>query len=148
MMSNYIFPGAIRRPAPPPGTLAHTDYGDGSFFIGRYFKLTAEMAATTIFSPSLSALLQLKAVKALLDKTTLELLDGTYRKAMAEKIALAHQNCPGDCGNEAAIEWLRRLFPDIPLEEVPERLNEAEALDERLKKYLSKKNLDTPLPGE
>ncbi|WP_349352543.1 MULTISPECIES: metal-sensing transcriptional repressor [unclassified Flagellimonas] len=79
-------------------------------------------------------LLQLKAVKALLDKTTLELLDGTYRKAMAEKIASAHQSCPGDCGNEVAIERLRRLFPDIPLEEVPERLKEAEALDERLKK--------------
>lgn len=93
-------------------------------------------------------LLQLKAVKALLDKTTLELLDGTYRKAMAEKIASAHQSCPGDCGNEVAIERLRRLFPAIPLEEVPERLKEAEALNERLKKYLSKKNFDTPLPGE
>jgi len=93
-------------------------------------------------------LLQLKAVRAILDKTTLELLDGTYRKTMAEKIASAHWSCPGNCGYESAIERLRQIFPEIALEDVPDKLKEAEKLNNRLKKYLSQKNLDTPLLGE
>lgn len=45
-------------------------------------------------------LLQLKAVQSTLTKTTYELLDDTYRKALAERISSAYQNCPGNCGNE------------------------------------------------
>lgn len=92
-----------------------------------------------------NVLLQLKAVQAMLSKTTFELLDDTYRKALAEKISSAYQNCPGNCGNEEIIERLRKLFPDFALEEVPEKLKDAQGVEERLKKYL-KKNLDTPHP--
>ena len=49
-------------------------------------------------------LLQLKAVQSMLTKTTYELLDDTYRKALAERISSAYQSCPGDCGNEETIE--------------------------------------------
>ncbi|MDN4167050.1 metal-sensing transcriptional repressor [Cytophagales bacterium LB-30] len=91
-------------------------------------------------------LLQLKAVQAMLAKTTYELLDETYRKALAEKISSAYQSCPGNCGNEETIERLRTLFPEFKLEEVPEKLREARTVEGELKKFLSEKSLDTPSP--
>lgn len=93
-------------------------------------------------------LLQFKAVQAILNKSTFELLDETYRKAMAEKISSAHQNCPGNCGNEQNIEQLRKLFPDLSMEDIPQKLKEAQKLENELKKHLSKNNLDTPLPND
>lgn len=90
-------------------------------------------------------LLQLKAVKATLNKTTFELLDDTYRKALAEKISSAYQNCPGNCGNEKSIERLRKLFPEFLLDEIPEKLKEAQEVEQNIKKYLAN-NLDTPPP--
>lgn len=45
-------------------------------------------------------LVQLKAAQALVSKCTLMLLDDVYRKAMAEKISFAYQNCTGSCGQE------------------------------------------------
>ena len=82
-------------------------------------------------------LIQLKAAQALLSKSVLLLLDDVYRKAMAEKISFAYQNCTGSCGQEELIERLRSMFPDIPLEEVPQRLKEAEAVEQHLRKILS-----------
>lgn len=93
-----------------------------------------------------SVLLQFKAVQAILNKATFELLDETYRKAMAEKIASAYQNCPGNCGNEQTIERLRQLFPNFSMDEIPQKLKEAQQVDNELKKYLSQNNLDTPSP--
>ena len=91
-------------------------------------------------------LFQLKAAQALLSKSVLLLLDDVYRKAMAEKISFAYQNCTGSCGQEELIERLRSMFPDIPLDEVPQRLKEAEAVEQHLKKILLEKSLETPLP--
>lgn len=93
-------------------------------------------------------LLQFKAVQAILNKSTFELLDETYRKAMAEKISSAYQNCPGNCGNEQTIERLRQLFPNFSMDEIPQKLKEAQQVDNKLKKYLSQNNLDTPLPND
>lgn len=95
-----------------------------------------------------NVLLQLKAVQATLSKTSFELLDDTYRKALAEKISSAYQNCPGNCGNEEIIERLRKLFPDFALEEVPEKLKEAQEIEKRLGEFLTKNNLDTPHPPD
>lgn len=92
-------------------------------------------------------LLQLKAVQSMLTKTTYELLDDTYRKALAERISSAYQSCPGNCGNEETIEKLRKLFPELKLEEVPEKLREARMVEEELKKFLSER-LDTPSPRD
>ncbi|MEQ8551598.1 MAG: metal-sensing transcriptional repressor [Cyclobacteriaceae bacterium] len=92
-------------------------------------------------------LLQLKAVQSMLTKTTYELLDDTYRKALAERISSAYQSCPGDCGNEETIEKLRTLFPELKLEKVPEKLREARMVEEELKKFLSER-LDTPSPRD
>ncbi|SHN12110.1 Metal-sensitive transcriptional repressor [Cyclobacterium lianum] len=92
-------------------------------------------------------LLQLKAVQSMLTKTTYELLDDAYRKALAERISSAYQSCPGDCGNEETIEKLRKLFPELKLEEVPKKLREARMVEEELKKFLSER-LDTPSPRD
>lgn len=91
-------------------------------------------------------LLQLKAVQSMLAKTAYELLDDAYRKA-AERISSAYQSCPGDCGNEETIEKLRKLFPELKLEEVPKKLREARMVEEELKKFLSER-LDTPSPRD
>jgi len=72
------------------------------------------------------------------------MLDDVYRKAMAEKISFAFQNCTGSCGQEELIERLRSMFPDIPLDEVPQRLKEAEAVEQHLKKLLLEKQLEPP----
>lgn len=92
-------------------------------------------------------LLQLKAVQSTLTKTTYELLDDTYRKALAERISSAYQSCPGDCGNEETIEKLRKLFPELKLEEVPKKLREARMVEEELKKFLSER-LDISSPRD
>jgi len=88
-------------------------------------------------------LVQLKAAQALVSKCTLMLLDDVYRKAMAEKISYAYQNCTGNCGQEDLIERLRAIFPDIPLEEVPEQLKQAQDVEQHLRKILSGKQLET-----
>lgn len=84
-------------------------------------------------------LLQLKAVQAGLQRVTLMLLDEVYRKALAEKISFSWQNCPGDCGYEQDIELLRNLFPEIPLENVPEKLKEAAEIEEHLRNNILEK---------
>lgn len=89
-------------------------------------------------------LLQLKAVQAMLSKITFELLDETYRKALAEKVVANHEACPGNCGNEASIQKMLKLFPEIELEDIPSKLKEAQLTEQNLKKFLLEKNLDTP----
>lgn len=83
-------------------------------------------------------LLQLKAVQSTLNKIVLELLDDAYRKAMAEKLSFAWQQCPGNCGNEIEIENLLKIFPNITLEEIPVKLKEAYRIEESLITYLQK----------
>ncbi len=91
-------------------------------------------------------LMQLKAADALVSKATIMLLDDVYRKSLAEKISYAHQNCPGNCGNEFQIERLRQMFPNIPLEQLPQKLIEADELMKKVRKLISEKNWNTPHP--
>lgn len=72
------------------------------------------------------------------------LLDEVYRKALAEKISFSWQNCPGNCGYEKNIDMLRSLFPDIKLDEIPEKLKEAAKIEDHLKKIISQNNLEPP----
>jgi DNA-binding FrmR family transcriptional regulator len=83
-------------------------------------------------------LLQLKAVQAGLQKATVMLVNDIYRRALAEKISFSWQNCPGNCGYESDIAKLRSLFPEIRLEEVPEKLKEATEIEQHLKKSLKR----------
>jgi len=92
-----------------------------------------------------AVLLQLKALQGLVNKITIELLDDAYRKALAEKLSQAADQCPGDCGNEGSIEHLLKIFPEIKPEEIPVKLMQIEKMNRELQKYIYENNLDTPL---
>ena len=77
-------------------------------------------------------LIQFKAAQNGLDKAQHRLLDEVYRKALALKIVETVDACPGNCGNEDNIEFLRREFPTIGKENLTEKMKEIA----RMKKHL------------
>ncbi|MBI0398067.1 metal-sensitive transcriptional regulator [Cyclobacterium marinum] len=77
-------------------------------------------------------LLQFKAAKKGLDKAHYLLLDETYRKALAIKISETVEACPGNCGNEDRIEFIRQQFPDLELDSLTQKMKEIAELKERI----------------
>ena len=77
-------------------------------------------------------LLQFKAAQKGLDKAHFLLLDETYRKALAIKISETVEACPGDCGNEDRIEFIRKQFPNLELDTLTSQMKEIDALRNRL----------------
>lgn len=77
-------------------------------------------------------LVQFKAAKNGLDKAHFLLLDETYRKALAIKISETVEACPGNCGNEERIEFIRRQFPDLELDNLTTKMKEIAELKQRL----------------
>lgn len=80
---------------------------------------------------------QFKAADKALQKAHFILLDEVYRKALAIKIVKAADACPGNCGNEDRIEFIRDRFPDLKLDELTSRLREISEIEERLKRNQS-----------
>jgi len=80
-------------------------------------------------------LVQFKAVQNALDKAHYMLLDETYRKTLAIKISETVEACPGDCGNEDRIEFIRKQFPDLKLESLTEKMKEIDVLKDKLEAY-------------
>ena len=64
------------------------------------------------------------------------LLDEVYRKTLAIQLVQALNSCPGDCGNEEKIETLRQKFPELDLEELSDKMNEVQDLNNWLQDYL------------
>ncbi|MHB1922106.1 MAG: metal-sensitive transcriptional regulator [Chitinophagaceae bacterium] len=89
-------------------------------------------------------LLQFKAAEKGLDKAHFLLLDDVYRKALARKIVETMAACPGNCGNEDKIEYIRAQFPSFTLDELTQKMKEIWRLDEKLKqdKISSRKESD------
>ena len=85
-------------------------------------------------------LLQFKAVDGSLKKTHHLLLDEVYRKTLAIQLVQALNSCPGDCGNEEKIETLRQKFPELDLEELSDKMNEIQDLNNWLQDYLKTNN--------
>lgn len=81
-------------------------------------------------------LVQFKAAKSGLDKAHYLLLDETFRKSLAIKIAETSEACPGNCGNEDNIELLRQQFPVIEADDLTEKMKEIS----RFKKHLDQFN--------
>ena len=81
-------------------------------------------------------LLQFRAVDGSLKKAHHLLLDEVYRKTLAIQLVQALNSCPGDCGNEEKIETLRQTFPDLDLEELSDKMNEVQDLNNWLQDYL------------
>jgi len=77
-------------------------------------------------------LIQFKAAQKALDKAYFLLLDETYRKALAIKISETVEACPGDCGNEDRIEFIRKHFPDLELDALTTQMKEIDALRKRI----------------
>lgn len=83
-------------------------------------------------------LIQFKAAQKGLDKAHFLLLDETYRKALAIKISETVEACPGNCGNEERIEFIRRKFPDLELDSLAQKMKEIDALKAKLDVYKNK----------
>ena len=67
------------------------------------------------------------------------LLDEVYRKALAIGIVKALDSCPGNCGNEDKIDYLKNEFPNLELSDLTDKLKEIQTIENRLKEYIQKK---------
>tara|TARA_R110001592_G_scaffold45430_2_gene145172 strand:- start:9532 stop:9912 length:381 start_codon:yes stop_codon:yes gene_type:complete len=79
--------------------------------------------------------IQFKSADKGLQKAHYLLLDEVYRKAIAIGIVKAVDSCPGNCGNEDKIEYLKNQFPNLELNELTEKLKEIQTIENRLKNY-------------
>lgn len=78
---------------------------------------------------------QFKAVDKGLQKAHYLLLDEVYRKALAIKIVKTVDACPGNCGNEDKIEFIRNQFPELELDDLTKKMKEITAIQERISHY-------------
>jgi DNA-binding FrmR family transcriptional regulator len=78
---------------------------------------------------------QFKAIDKAFQKTQFLLLDEVYRKALAISIVYAVKACPGNCGNEDKIEYIREEFPKLKLNELSSKLQEIAEIQQRIEKY-------------
>lgn len=83
---------------------------------------------------------QFKAVESGLDKAYNLLLDEVFRKALASKIVEVAEACPGDCGNEEKIEFIKTQFPKFKLDETVSTLKDITRIGDRVKECNSKKS--------
>ena len=85
-------------------------------------------------------LLQFRSIKSGMHKAEQLLLDEVFRKTLAIQIVKTMDACPGDCGNEERLEVFRKQFPDLKLEELAEKMEEMNALNQWLQEYLKKED--------
>ncbi len=78
---------------------------------------------------------QFKAAQKGLDKAHYLLLDEVYRKALAIKIVNTVEACPGNCGNEEKIDYIKQQFPSFKLDELTDKMQEISEIEKRLKRY-------------
>ena len=64
--------------------------------------------------------IQFKSIDKGILKAHYLLLDEAYRKALAIGIVKAVDSCPGNCGNEDKIEYLKNEFPNLELSDLTE----------------------------
>mgnify|MGYP004450382447 FL=1 len=77
-------------------------------------------------------LIQFKAAQKGQDKAYFLLMDVNYRTEWAIKISETVEACPGDCGNEDRIEFIRKQFPDLELDTLTSQMKEIDALRKRI----------------
>jgi len=83
--------------------------------------------------------IQFKSIDKGLQKAHFLLLDEVYRKALAIGIVKAVDSCPGNCGNEDKIEYLKKEFPNLEMADLTDKLKEIQTIEYRLKDYNQKK---------
>jgi len=77
-------------------------------------------------------LILFKAIQKAMDASHYLLLDEVYRKALAIKIVETANACPGNCGNEDRIEFIRKQFPELALDELTDKLREITEIKKRI----------------
>ncbi|WKD86905.1 hypothetical protein KCTC32516_02285 [Polaribacter huanghezhanensis] len=82
--------------------------------------------------------IQFKSIDKGIQKAHYLLLDEVYRKALAIGIVKAVASCPGDCGNEEKIAYLKKEFPNLELSELTDKLKEIQTIENRLKDFNEK----------
>ncbi|MBN4084895.1 metal-sensitive transcriptional regulator [Flavobacteriaceae bacterium AH-315-B10] len=83
--------------------------------------------------------IQFKSIDKGIQKAHFLLLDEAYRKALAIGIVNAVDSCPGNCGSEDKIEYLKNEFPNLELDDLTTRLKEIQSIESRIKAYNEKK---------
>ena len=83
--------------------------------------------------------IQFKSIDKGIQKAHYLLLDEVYRKALAIGIVKSVESCPGNCGNEDKIDYLKREFPNLELSDLTDKLKEIQIIVYRLKNYNEKK---------
>jgi len=78
---------------------------------------------------------QFKAAQKGLDKAHYLLLDEVYRKSLAIKIVEVADNCPGNCGNEDKIQFIKEQFPNLDLNDLTKKMKEINEIANRLEEY-------------
>lgn len=78
---------------------------------------------------------QFKAADRGLQRAQYLLLDEVYRKSLAIKIVNTVDACPGNCGNEGKIEYIRQQFPSFKLDELTDKMREISEIEKRLEGY-------------
>lgn len=83
-------------------------------------------------------IVQFKAVDNGLDTAYNLLLDEVYRKALAIKIVEVSNACPGNCGNEEKIEFIKTQFPKFKLDEIVKKFKEITKIGEKVEEHKKK----------
>lgn len=83
---------------------------------------------------------QFKAAQKGLDKAHYLLLDEVYRKSLAIKIVEVADTCPGNCGNEDKIQFIKDQFPHLDLNDLTKKMKEINEIAKRLEEYHSENN--------
>ena len=83
--------------------------------------------------------IQFKFIDKGVQKAHFLLLDEAYRKALAIGIVKAVESCPGNCGNEDKIEYLKNEFPNLKLDDLVSKLKEIQTIENRLISFNGKK---------
>jgi hypothetical protein len=78
---------------------------------------------------------QFKAAQSGLDKAHYLLPDEVYHKAPAIKIVETVNACPGNCGNEDKIEFIRQQFSTFSLDELTQKMKEISKLKEKVAQF-------------
>lgn len=81
---------------------------------------------------------QFKAVESGLDTAYNLLLDEVYRKALAIKIVEVADACPGNCGNEEKIDFIKRAFPTFALDEIIQKFKEISRIGKQVERHNKK----------
>lgn len=76
---------------------------------------------------------QFKAAENAMNKAHFLLLDEVFRKGLALQLVEVMNACPGNCGQEDKIAFLKKKFPHLELDEITVKMKEVEEINRCMK---------------